>query len=144
MSDKEKAEVIVLEKMYKNDAFSQWMKVDIIEVNPGFCILKTEIRPEMLNGFYICHGGVTFSIADSAFAFASNSRGIHAVSIETSISHVKKVFAGDIITAIATEKSLTAKFGIYDVTLTNHQNETVALFKGTVFRTGKEWEVKQN
>lgn len=140
MSEKEKAEKIVHQMMYKEDAFSRWMAVDILTVNPGSCSITVEIRPEMLNGFHICHGGVTFSIADSAFAFASNSRGIHAVSIETSISHTRKVFAGDIITALAAEKSLTTKFGIYDVVLNNQKNETVALFKGTVFRTGKEWE----
>ncbi len=127
--------------MYKEDAFSQWMQVDILEIVPGRCSLTSVIRPEMLNGFHICHGGVTFSIADSAFAFASNSRGIHAVSIETSISHIKKVFAGDTIFAEATEKSLTPKFGNYEVVLTNQKGETVALFKGTVFRTGKEWDV---
>ena len=141
MTDQDKAEIIVREKMYKNDAFSRWMDVDIREIGPGHCTLVTEIRPDMLNGFHICHGGVTFSIADSAFAFASNSRGVQSVSIETSISHTRRVYAGDIITAIAEEKTLTTKFGIYDVTLTNQKNETVALFKGTVFRTGKDWEV---
>ena len=95
----------------------------------------------MLNGFQTCHGGVSYSIADSALAFASNSHGIQAVSIETSISHTKVILAGDMITAVATEKNLSKRFGIYEVILTNQKGETVALFKGTVFRNGKEWEI---
>ena len=95
----------------------------------------------MLNGFQTCHGGVTYSIADSALAFASNSHGIQAVSIETSISYTKAVNDGDIITAVATEKNLSKRFGIYEVTLTNQNGDIVALFKGTVYRNGKEWEI---
>ena len=67
--------------------FSQWMGIKIIEAGPGRCTLKVEIRNDMLNGFMICHGGITYSIADSALAFASNSHGFHAVSVETSIFH---------------------------------------------------------
>ncbi|MBK8347560.1 MAG: hotdog fold thioesterase [Saprospiraceae bacterium] len=132
---------IVHRLMYENDAFSKWMNLRIDDVGPGRCTVSMEIRPEMLNGFKICHGGVTFSIADSAFAFASNSHGIQAVSIETSISHIKMVHPGDIITATATEQSLSQKLAIYHVDLTNQLGEKVALFKGTVYRTGKEWEL---
>jgi acyl-CoA thioesterase len=136
-----KATKIVHKMMLENDAFSQWMDIEIIKILPGECHLKTSIRKEMLNGFQTCHGGVTFSIADSAFAFASNSHGIKAVSIETSISHIKPVRVEDIITAVATEKSLSNRLGIYEVSLTNQHGELVALFKGTVFRSGKEWEI---
>ncbi len=95
----------------------------------------------MLNGFDIAHGGITYSLADSALAFASNSHGIQSVSIETSISHTKPVKEGDVLTAIAIEKNLTSKIGVYEVVVTNQADVTVALFKGTVYRTGKEWEV---
>lgn len=127
--------------MLRNDIFSNWMGVEITKITPGSCSLKVNIREEMLNGFQTCHGGVSFSIADSALAFASNSHGIQAVSIETSISHTKVILAGDMITAVATEKNLSNRFGIYEVILTNQKGETVALFKGTVFRNGKEWEI---
>ncbi len=141
MTPSAKATKIVHKMMFENDAFSQWMDIEIIHIVPGGCSLRTNIRKEMLNGFQTCHGGVTYSIADSALAFASNSHGIQAVSIETSISYTKAVNDGDIITAVATEKNLSKRFGIYEVTLTNQNGDIVALFKGTVYRNGKEWEI---
>jgi acyl-CoA thioesterase len=141
LSEQEKAEKIVHDLMYVNDTFSQWLGLEIITLNPGKCVVKAKITSSMLNGFEICHGGITFSIADSAFAFASNSRGIQALSIETSISHIKKVQPEDTITAMAIEKNLSERFGHYEVILTNQHNETIAIFKGTVYRTGKAWEV---
>ena len=93
----------------------------------------------MLNGFGIAHGGITYSLADSALAFASNSHGRMSVSVETSISHTEQLREGDEITATAEEMSLSNKIGIYNVTIRNQNSETVALFKGTVYRTGKEW-----
>lgn len=141
MSDQEKAEIIVQKLMYDRDPYSKWMDLKICDIQPGRCVLSTVIKPQMLNGFDICHGGVTFAIADSAFAFASNSRGIQSLSVETSISHIKKVLLFDTITAIAEEKNLTSKFGHYEVILTNQHNETVAIFHGTVYRTGKEWDL---
>lgn len=141
MTSSEKAIKIVEQIMLRNDTFSKWMGVEITKITPGSCCLKVSIREEMLNGFQTCHGGVSYSIADSALAFASNSHGIQAVSIETSISHIKVILAGDIITAVASEKNLSKRFGVYEVILTNQKGETVALFKGTVFRNGKEWEI---
>ena len=96
----------------------------------------------MCNGFGIAHGGITFSLADSALAFASNSQGKHALSIETSISHIVPLQAADGIVAIAEEKSLTNKIAIYEVRVIREENdELVALFKGTVYRKNIEWEV---
>jgi acyl-CoA thioesterase len=95
----------------------------------------------MLNGFHIAHGGITYSLADSALAFASNAHGIQCVSVETSISHIKKVEEGDVLTTSVEEKSVTSKIGIYHVTVRNQQDEDVAFFKGTVYRTGKLWEI---
>lgn len=142
MNKTEKALKIIHSIMYENDMFSQWMGIKIIEAGPGRCTLKAEIRNDMLNGFMICHGGITYSIADSALAFASNSHGFHAVSVETSISHTKVVRDGDTVTAVAIEKNLSNKFGIYEVTLTNQNGELIALFKGTVYISGKEWELQ--
>lgn len=125
--------------MYDNDPFSIWLGIDRLIVEPGKCVLRLVVRSEMLNGFAIAHGGITYSLADSALAFASNSHGIQAVSVETSISHTKPVKEADVLTATALEMSLSRSIGIYHVTVTNQRDETVALFKGTVYRTGKPW-----
>ena len=131
----------VVDAMYNNDPYSKWLGIVRIEDGPGVSVLELTVREEMLNGFAIAHGGITYSLADSALAFASNAHGIQAVSIETSISHVKKVEAGDRLRTKVEEKSLTSKTGLYYITVTNQNDEVVAYFKGTVFRTGKVWEV---
>lgn len=142
MNKTEKALKMIHGMMYENDMFSQWLGIKIVEAGPGCCTLKADIRHDMLNGFMICHGGITYSIADSALAFASNSHGFHAVSVETSISHTKVVRDGDTVTAVAIEKNLSNKFGVYEVTLTNQNGELIALFKGTVYISGKEWALQ--
>ncbi len=129
----------VVNTMYEGDAFSQWLGIKRLKERPGYCQLQMTVRPEMTNGFKIAHGGITYSLADSALAFASNGHGTQAVSLETSISHTKPVQAGDVLLATAEEKNLTRKTGIYEVRITNQKEELVALFKGTVYRTGKEW-----
>lgn len=137
---KEKAKQIV-DKMMEHDQFSKWLGVERMEEGAGCCTLRMTIRPEMCNGFHIAHGGISFSLADSALAFASNAHGKQAVSIETSISHIKPLYAGDIIIAKATEKSLTNRIAIYDVRIEKENGELVALFKGTVYRKEQEWDV---
>lgn len=129
----------VVDAMYNNDDFSKWLGIERIEEDAGRSILRMEVRKEMTNGFDIAHGGITYSLADSALAFASNSHGRKAVSVETSISHTAPVKTGDIITAVAKEESLTNKIGIYTISISNQDGKVVALFKGTVYRTGKEW-----
>jgi acyl-CoA thioesterase len=129
----------VVHHMLTHDAFSQWLGIELLRVAPGRNVLQATVREEMLNGFTIAHGGITYSLADSCLAFASNSYGIKAVSIETSISHTKPVKAGDVLTATAQEMSLTNRIGIYQIHVTNQRGEVVALFKGTVYRTGKPW-----
>lgn len=131
----------VIDKMYNNDPFSLWLGIERIEEREGFCKLRMTIRKEMLNGFAIAHGGITYSLADSCLAFASNSHGRMSVSVETSISHTAQLKEGDVITAVAEEVSLTNKIAIYNINITNQENKTVALFKGTVYRSSKEWDV---
>lgn len=131
----------VVDKMYNSDWFSQWLGIERLLVEEGMCILRMTIRKEMLNGFAIAHGGITYSLADSALAFASNGHGRMSVSVETSISHTKQLKEGDVITATAEQLSLSDKIGVYYVTIKNQNDETVALFKGTVYRTPKNWEV---
>lgn len=129
----------IVDKMYNGDAFSQWLGIERLEEKAGYCKLRMTVREEMTNGFKIAHGGITYSLADSALAFASNGYGRQAVSIETSISHTKPVFIDDVITAEAVELNLTNATAIYDIKITNQKGEVVALFKGTVYRTKREW-----
>ncbi len=131
----------VIDKMYNNDPFSLWLGIERIAEGPGTCTLKMTVRKEMLNGFGIAHGGITYSFADSALAFACNSHGRKSVSVETSISHTKALKEGDILTAVATEESLSNKIGVYHVKVTDQDDTIVGLFKGTVYRTSKEWEI---
>jgi acyl-CoA thioesterase len=131
----------IIDKMMSKDLFSQWLGVERLEEHESFCKLRMTIREEMCNGFEIAHGGITYSLADSALAFASNSHGKHAVSIETSISHIKSLHAGDIITATAVLKSLSNRIGIYEVSVEDEKGELVALFKGTVFRRDTDWRI---
>lgn len=129
----------VVARMYDNDPFSVWMGIERLVVGPGQCVLRSSVRKEMLNGFAIAHGGITYSLADSCLAFASNSHGIQSVSVETSISHIKPVKEGDVLTATSEEMSLSRSIGVYHITVVNQRGEPVALFKGTVYRTGKPW-----
>ena len=129
----------IVDTMYQNDAFSQWLGIEIIDVSEGFCQLKMTVRKEMLNGFQIAHGGIAYSLADSALAFASNSHGRKSLSVETSISHTVSVKEGDSLIAVSNEISLSPKIGIYLISIKNQYEQEVALFKGTVYRTSKDW-----
>ena len=127
--------------MMAKDYFSQWLGIKVLEVKEGACKLQMTVRKDMLNGFGIAHGGITYSIADSALAFASNSHGQKSVSIETSISHTESLLEHDIIIAEAFEEKCSNKIGIYTIKVTRlADSKTVALFKGTVYRTSKVWE----
>jgi len=140
MSNIPSAERIV-DKMYRDDAFSQWLGIERMLVEQGHCILKMTVRKEMVNGFGIAHGGIAFSFADSALAFASNAYGRLSVALDCSISFPVAVQVGDTLTCEAKELSLTNKTGTYLIEVTNQKNQRVAFFKGTVFRTNKPWEV---
>ena len=129
----------IVDTMYQNDAFSQWLGIEVVEIKDGYCKLNMTVRKEMLNGFQIAHGGIAYSLADSALAFASNSHGRKSLSVETSISHTVSVKEGNVLTAATEELSLSDKIGVYLITITNQNNQEVAYFKGTVYRTSKEW-----
>ena len=134
----EKAEKIV-NTMINGDAFSQWLGIEVMKVSEGFCKLEMTVRDEMTNGFNIAHGGISYSLADSALAFAANSDGVQSLSIETTISHTKKVMSGDRLTAETKEISKNEKNAVYNINITNQDDITVANFKGTVYRTKKKW-----
>ena len=138
MSPNEIARQIV-DQMFNNDPMSQWLGIERIVDEPGQSVLSMKVRQEMLNGFGVAHGSITYALADSALAFASNAHGLHAVSIETSISHLKPVQLGEVLTTRVEEVSLTKRTGIYLVSVNNERGERVALFKGVVHRSEKTW-----
>ena len=127
----------VVQHMLKNDLFSQWLGISIIEIKDGYSKIKMNVRPEMINGFGIVHGGIAFSLADSAFAFACNNRNILSVALDTSINFIKPIHVGDELIAEATEIHNGRSTGLYQITITNQNEHTVAIFKGTCFRTDK-------
>ena len=130
----------IVDQMMTEDAFSQWLGIEVLEVSDGFAKIKMNVREEMVNGHGIAHGGISFSLADSAFAFASNSHGQKAVSIETSINHIKPLFVGDEIVATARKENISKSLGQYIVRV-HRKDELVGLFKGVVFRKQEEWKV---
>ena len=140
MSEQKENDVLaqkVVEKMMRDDAFSQWLGISIIEIKEGYAKVQMTLRDEMLNGFGIIHGGIAFSLADSAFAFACNNRNNLSVALDTSITFTKATKPGEVLTAEAKELHNGRSTGLYLITVSNEQGEQVALFKGTCFRTGK-------
>ena|ERR1700759_1153621 len=137
MKEDKQAEEVV-KHMMTHDLFSQWLGIEVLEAKAGHSKIKMEVRKEMVNGFGIVHGGIAFSLADSAFAFACNSRNNLSVALDVNICFTKAVAVGDILVAEATENHNGRSTGIYLIQVTNQKNEQVALFKGTCFRTGKQ------
>lgn len=136
--DKQKIALKVVNKMLADDEFSRWMGIELLDIKPGYARLKMPVRNEMTNGFKVSHGGIIFSLADSALAFASNSYGSVALALENNISFIKKVMPGDVLTATTDELSLGKRIAVYDIAITNQKEQEVARFRGTVFRTGEK------
>jgi len=127
----------VVEHMMKHDLFSQWLGIEVIEIREGYSKIKMTVRPEMINGFGIVHGGIAFSLADSAFAFACNNRNVLSVALDTSINFIKPVHVADKLVAEAIEIHNGKSTGLYHINISNQHQHTVAIFKGTCFRTHK-------
>lgn len=127
----------VVARMMRDDLFSQWLGITVIDVKEGYSKIRMTLRDEMINGFGIIHGGIAFSLADSAFAFACNNRNNLSVALDTSITFTRATKPGDVLTAEAKEAHNGRSTGLYQITVTNQNAEPVAHFKGTCFRTGK-------
>ena len=125
-------------KMLSLDPYSQWLGIEILECELGRCRLGMTVRKEMLNSMNKAHGGITYSLADTAFGFAANTHGRFAVSIETSINHIEAVNEGDYLIAESVIEKVNNKLG-FNIIEVKRGNEMVALFKGVVYRTAKEW-----
>lgn len=125
-------------KMLSLDPYSQWLGIEILECEIGRCRVALTVRKEMLNSMNKAHGGITYSLADTAFGFAANTHGRFAVSIETSINHIEAVNEGDYLVAESIIEKVNNKLG-FNIIEVKRGNEMVALFKGVVYRTAKEW-----
>jgi acyl-CoA thioesterase len=128
----------VVTHMLQKDLFSQWLGISVLEVNEGYSKIKMTVREEMINGFGIVHGGIAFSLADSAFAFACNNRNVLSVALDTSINFIKPVHIGDELIAEAKEIHNGKSTGLYQIEITNQKNHLVTQFKGLCFRTDKQ------
>jgi acyl-CoA thioesterase len=121
--------------MMARDEFSRSLGMSIVEIAPRRSTCRLTVRPDMTNGFGVCHGAVTYALADSALAFACNTHGRVTMAIENSIGYPAAVRVGDVLTAVAVEDSATNRLGFYSVRVTNQSGTVVATFRGTVFRT---------
>jgi len=136
MTKDEKAKHVV-DKMMKDDLFSQWLGIEVMEIKEGYSKIKMTIRKEMINGLGVVHGGIAFSLGDSCFAFACNNRNNLSVALDTAINFTKPVHVGDELVAEAREVHNGKSTGLYHISITNQRDHVVAFFKGTCFRTGK-------
>ena len=134
MSEQERAESLVA-RMVRDDGFSAWLGLEIVSLSPGQCTTRLTVRREMLNGFGVAHGGIAYSLADSALAFASNTHGTITVSIDNAISYPAPVHEGDVLTATAELESESRRLAFYRVRVVNQSETAVAIFRGTVYRT---------
>ena len=130
----------IFHRMFDNDPFSRELGMELVSVSEGACILSMTVKPFMLNGFGVAHGAITFALADSALAFASNSRGRHAVSVHCSIEHVEPVVEGDVLTATASEDKYGHAMANYNIRIEKQDGIPVAFFRGLVYRKSREWD----
>jgi len=126
-------------KMLSQDAYSQWLGIEILDCEIGRCKVAMTIRGDMLNSMNKAHGGISYSLADTAFGFAANTHGKFAVSIETSINHIEALNEGDYLIAESVIEKVNRKLG-FNIIEVKRGDELVALFKGVVYRTQKDWE----
>jgi acyl-CoA thioesterase len=130
----------IVKRMLAKDEFSRWLGIEAVEIAPRRSVVRMTVRPEMVNGFGVCHGGIAYSLADSALAFASNTHGSVTVAIENSISYPTGVQVNDVLIATAEEESATTRLGFYRVLVRNQRQQLVATFRGTVYKTHREHE----
>jgi acyl-CoA thioesterase len=137
MSEQDIVAKKVVDHMMVHDRYSQWLGINVLDIKEGYCKIQMTIREEMVNGFGIAHGGIAFSLADSALAFACNNRNNLSVALDVTITFIKAVNVGDILTAEAEEIHNGRSTGVYLINVHNQKDQQVAVFKGTCFRTEK-------
>src|SRR5438093_13742440 len=124
----------VAAEMYARDHASQSLGMKLGKVGPGHAELDMSVRPDMLNGHAICHGGFIFALADSAFAFACNSYNLTTVASGCAIDLIAPAHQGDSLTAIARERSVSGRTGVYDIEVVDQRGRQIALFRGKSYR----------
>lgn len=134
----------VVTRMLAHDAFTRWLGAVVVDVGIGRCTLRMAVRDEMVNGFGVAHGGIAYSFADSAMAFACNGSGRVTVALDTSMSYPAAVMVGDELIAVAEEESATSKLAFYRVDVRNQHDALVGLFRGTVYKTQRLHDVTSN
>ncbi|PWN06453.1 PaaI family thioesterase [Rhodohalobacter mucosus] len=134
----------IVNRMMKDDAFSRWMGVSVLEVREGYCKITCPVSEQMLNGYRVTHGGILFSLADSALAFSAATYGRVSLAIDNSISFTKKSTAGDRLVAVSECINLTHKTGLFEVRVLNEKEDLLAVMKATVYRTGEEFDLQQS
>lgn len=136
MSDSQSVAEGSARAMYAQDHASQALGMCILEVRPGYARLSMTVREDMVNGHKLCHGGLIFTLADSAFAFACNTYNSVTVASAASVEFLLSARLGDELTATAEERSRSKRTGVYDVIVRNKQGESVALFRGRSHELG--------
>lgn len=129
----------IVQQMMDGDAMSQWLGIDVIESGPGVCSCRMTVREEMVNGFGIAHGAITYALADSTLAFAVNAQGQHAVSVTSTIQHLAAVQVGDVLTAHAIPRSDGGRIAHVDVEVTNQHGDRVAWLTATGYKRSSTW-----
>ena len=126
-------------RMFAKDRAAQAQGMRVEAMAPGAATLSMTVRPDMLNGFGICHGGLITTLADTAFAYACNAYNELTVASGLSVDFVAPGREGDVLTAVGTELTRNGRTGVYDVVVTNQRGERIALFRGKSYRlTGKQ------
>ena len=130
MGDQDALANAAAQAMWRDDNASKWLGMKIEEVRAGYARLSMTVTQNMVNGHNLCHGGLIFTLADSAFAFACNSHNQRAVAAGASIEFLAPAFLADVLSAEAVEQALKGRTGVYDMRVTNQKGEVVALFRG--------------
>jgi acyl-CoA thioesterase len=136
-NDEQRLAESVVARMLATDALSGWLGLEVVTIAPRRCTCRMTVRPEMVNGFGVAHGGIVFAFADSAFAFACNTHGTVTVAVDNTITYPAAIHPGDVLTAVAEEEAASNRLGYYRVVVTNAAGRIVALFKGTAYRTAR-------
>ena len=118
------------EAMWAADKASKWLGMSLDDVGPGTATMSFTVQDHHCNGHLICHGGYTFTLADSAFAFACNSYNQSAVAQQNAITFCAPGRVGDVLTANAVEVTRAGRSGVYDVTVTNQDGTVIAVMRG--------------
>jgi acyl-CoA thioesterase len=127
----------IVERMVPLDEFSRWLGVETVEISPGRSVIRMCVRPDMVNGLGGVHGGVVYSLADSAFSYAINNTGVVSVAIDCTISYPAAVQAGDVLTASAVFETSSRRLAFCSATVRNQNDTIVGHFRGTGYRTLK-------